>query len=41
MPFIELSKKHFADKGDLRKYLLNMIYVGVVAFILDIPEDDH
>ncbi len=39
VPFTELSKKHFADKGDLRKYLLNMIYVGSVAFILDIPED--
>ena len=39
VPFIELSKKHFADKGDLRKYLLNMIYVGSVAFILDIPEE--
>ncbi|HTA39980.1 MAG TPA: 2-oxoacid:acceptor oxidoreductase subunit alpha [Candidatus Acidoferrales bacterium] len=39
VPFVELSKKHFADKGDLRKYLLNMIYVGSVAYILDIPEE--
>jgi 2-oxoglutarate/2-oxoacid ferredoxin oxidoreductase subunit alpha len=39
VPFVELSKQHFADKGDLRKYLLNMIYVGVVAHVLEIPED--
>jgi 2-oxoglutarate/2-oxoacid ferredoxin oxidoreductase subunit alpha len=39
VPFTELSKKHFGDKGDLRKYLLNMIYVGVVAYLFDIPED--
>ena len=38
VPFTELSKKHFADKGDLRKYLLNMIYVGAVACVLEIPE---
>jgi 2-oxoglutarate/2-oxoacid ferredoxin oxidoreductase subunit alpha len=38
VPFTELSKKHFADKGDLRKYLLNMIYVGAVAHVLEIPE---
>jgi 2-oxoglutarate/2-oxoacid ferredoxin oxidoreductase subunit alpha len=38
VPFTELSKKHFGDKGDLRKYLLNMIYVGVVAYLFDIPE---
>jgi 2-oxoglutarate ferredoxin oxidoreductase subunit alpha len=39
VPLTELSKKHFADKGDLRKYLLNMIYVGAVAFVLEIPLD--
>jgi 2-oxoglutarate ferredoxin oxidoreductase subunit alpha len=39
VPFTELSKQHFADKGDLRKYLLNMIYVGAVAHVLQIPED--
>jgi 2-oxoglutarate/2-oxoacid ferredoxin oxidoreductase subunit alpha len=39
VPFTELSKKHFADKGDLRKYLLNMIYVGSIAHILGIPEE--
>jgi 2-oxoglutarate ferredoxin oxidoreductase subunit alpha len=38
VPFGELAKTHFADKGDLRKYLLNMIYVGAVAHVLEIPE---
>ena len=37
VPFTALAKEHFADKGDLRKYLMNMIYVGVVAQLLDIP----
>lgn len=40
VPFNELAKEHFADKGDLRKYLLNMIYVGAVAHVLEIPEDE-
>ncbi len=31
VPFAALAKEHFADKGDLRKYLMNMIYVGVLA----------
>jgi len=36
VPFTALAKEHFADKGDLRKYLMNMIYVGVlvVTFLL-------
>ncbi len=38
VPFAELAKAHFADKGDLRKYLLNMIYVGAIAHLLGIPE---
>jgi 2-oxoglutarate ferredoxin oxidoreductase subunit alpha len=37
VPFGTLAKQHFADKGDLRKYLTNMIYVGVLAQLLDIP----
>jgi 2-oxoglutarate/2-oxoacid ferredoxin oxidoreductase subunit alpha len=37
VPFAALAKEHFADKGDLRKYLTNMIYVGVLAVLLDIP----
>ena len=39
VPFVALSKEHFADKGDLRKYLANMIYVGAVGHLLDIPAD--
>jgi 2-oxoglutarate ferredoxin oxidoreductase subunit alpha len=35
VPFGELAKKHF-EAGALRKYLVNMIYVGVVAHLLDI-----
>ncbi|MDP9018367.1 MAG: 2-oxoacid:acceptor oxidoreductase family protein, partial [Candidatus Eremiobacteraeota bacterium] len=35
VPFIELSKKHI-EQGALRKYLINMIYVGVVAELLGI-----
>jgi len=38
VPFTPLAKEHFADKGDLRKYLMNMIYVGVLAHLLEIPE---
>src|SRR5579871_6093286 len=37
VPFMALAKEHFADKGDLRKYLMNMIYVGVLAQLLEIP----
>ena len=37
VPFSALAKEHFADKGNLRKYLMNMIYVGVVAQLLEIP----
>jgi len=36
VPFTQLSKQHFAESGDLRKYLLNMIYVGIVAELLGI-----
>jgi 2-oxoglutarate/2-oxoacid ferredoxin oxidoreductase subunit alpha len=39
VPFNALAKEHFADKGDLRKYLMNMIYVGVLAHILGIPAE--
>lgn len=35
VPFGELAKKHF-NQGALRKYLVNMIYVGVVAELLGI-----
>jgi len=38
VPFTALAKEHFADKGDLRKYLMNMIYVGVLAQLLEIPQ---
>jgi 2-oxoglutarate/2-oxoacid ferredoxin oxidoreductase subunit alpha len=37
VPFGALAKEHFADKGDLRKYLANMIYVGALAYLLDLP----
>ncbi len=37
VPFAALAKEHFADKGNLRKYLMNMIYVGVLAQLLEIP----
>ena len=39
VPFTALAKEHFADKGDLRKYLMNMIYVGVLAQLLEIPAE--
>ncbi|MDP9110813.1 MAG: 2-oxoacid:acceptor oxidoreductase family protein, partial [Candidatus Eremiobacteraeota bacterium] len=38
VPFTELAKKHI-EQGALRKYLINMIYVGVVAQLFDIPEN--
>jgi 2-oxoglutarate ferredoxin oxidoreductase subunit alpha len=38
VPFNELAKAHFKD-GGLRKYLLNMIYVGVLAHLLSIPQE--
>jgi 2-oxoglutarate ferredoxin oxidoreductase subunit alpha len=37
VPFNELAKANFKD-GGLRKYLLNMIYVGVLAELLGIEE---
>ena len=39
VPFNELAKTHFSD-GALRKYLLNMIYVGVLGELLGIAEAD-
>ncbi|MBV8332188.1 MAG: 2-oxoacid:acceptor oxidoreductase subunit alpha [Candidatus Eremiobacteraeota bacterium] len=39
VPFNALAKEHFSDKGDLRKYLMNMIYVGALAHLLEIPAD--
>jgi 2-oxoglutarate ferredoxin oxidoreductase subunit alpha len=39
VPFNALAKERFADKGDLRKYLMNMIYVGALAHLLDIPAE--
>ncbi|HTZ56429.1 MAG TPA: 2-oxoacid:acceptor oxidoreductase subunit alpha [Candidatus Acidoferrum sp.] len=39
VPFNELAKANFSD-GALRKYLLNMIYVGVVGELLGISEED-
>ncbi len=37
VPFAQLAKKHFGDSGDLRKYLTNMIYVGALAQLLELP----
>jgi 2-oxoglutarate/2-oxoacid ferredoxin oxidoreductase subunit alpha len=37
VPFAKLAKESFPDP-DLRKYLTNMIYVGVVSEILGIPD---
>ncbi len=37
VPFNELAKANFKD-GSLRKYLINMIYVGVLAELLGISE---
>ena len=39
VPFAQLAKERFADKGDLRKYLMNMIYVGALAHLLEIPPE--
>ncbi len=39
VPFNELAKANFSD-GALRKYLLNMIYVGIAGELLGIPEAD-
>jgi 2-oxoglutarate/2-oxoacid ferredoxin oxidoreductase subunit alpha len=39
VPFNELAKANFSD-GALRKYLLNMIYVGIVGELLGISEAD-
>ena len=39
VPFNALAKEQFADKGDLRKYLMNMIYVGVLGHLLEIPTE--
>jgi 2-oxoglutarate/2-oxoacid ferredoxin oxidoreductase subunit alpha len=36
VPFAEMAKKHVSD-GAMRKYLVNMIYVGVAAQLLAIP----
>lgn len=38
VPFTKLAKEHVAD-GAMRKYLTNMIYVGVLAHLLGIPVD--
>jgi 2-oxoglutarate ferredoxin oxidoreductase subunit alpha len=38
VPFAKLGKENVSD-GALRKYLTNMIYVGVLARLLDIPLD--
>ncbi len=38
VPFGELAKKHVAQ-GSLRKYLVNMIYVGVLVELLGIPSE--
>jgi 2-oxoglutarate ferredoxin oxidoreductase subunit alpha len=37
VPFTQLAKEHFGDRGDLRKYLTNMIYVGALAQLLELP----
>ena len=36
VPFAKLAKEHVSD-GAMRKYLTNMIYVGVVAQLFGIP----
>jgi 2-oxoglutarate ferredoxin oxidoreductase subunit alpha len=38
VPFIEMGKKHI-ENGALRKYLVNMIYVGVLAQLLGIDAE--
>jgi 2-oxoglutarate/2-oxoacid ferredoxin oxidoreductase subunit alpha len=37
VPFGEIGKKHFPN-ADLRKYLVNMVYVGVLGALLGIDE---
>ncbi len=37
VPFAEMGKQHF-ENADLRKYLVNMIYVGVLGELLGIDE---
>jgi 2-oxoglutarate/2-oxoacid ferredoxin oxidoreductase subunit alpha len=37
VPFTEMGKKHF-ENGDLRKYLINMIYVGVLGELIGLDE---
>ena len=36
VPFAKLAKEHVSD-GAMRKYLTNMLYVGVLAHLLEIP----
>jgi len=36
VPFAKISKEHVSD-GAMRKYLTNMLYVGVLAHLLQIP----
>ena len=36
VPFTELAKQHFEKHGAMRKYLINMMYVGVAAQLLSI-----
>jgi 2-oxoglutarate ferredoxin oxidoreductase subunit alpha len=38
VPFAKLAKEHVSD-GAMRKYLTNMLYVGVLAHLLQIPAD--
>jgi len=38
VPFAKLAKEHISD-GTIRKYLTNMIYVGVVAWLLGIQAE--
>ena len=39
VPFAKLAKEHVTD-GAMRKYLTNMIYVGVVAYLCGIPLEE-
>ncbi len=38
VPFAKMAKEHISD-GAMRKYLTNMVYVGVVAQLLSIPAE--
>jgi 2-oxoglutarate ferredoxin oxidoreductase subunit alpha len=38
VPFAKIAKEHVSD-GAMRKYLTNMLYVGVLAHLLQIPAD--